>query len=67
MTINPKFTSSETRSKEDQDRQEVYNLIDITFLNIALILIAFTFFLLLVYLFHETATVWLLFLEDCRL
>ena len=67
MTINHGSPSKEKRSKEEQDRQEISNLIDVTILNIALILIAFTFFVLLVYLFHETATVWLSFLEDCRL
>ena len=67
MTINQKIPSNEERSKEEQDRQEIYDLIDITLLNLALSIIAFTIFILLVYLFHETATVWLLLLEDSRL
>ena len=67
MTINQKIPSNEERSKEEQDRQEIYDLIDITLLNLALSLIAFTIFILLVYLFNETATVWLLLLEDSRL
>ena len=66
MTINPPASAKQSRSQEEEDRQELFEIIDITIINLALIAIALIALLLLALLFNKTATVWLLLLEDCR-
>ena len=66
MAINPSASAKPSRSQQEEDRQELYEIIDITIINLALFAIALTALLLLAFLFNKTATVWLLLLEDCR-
>ena len=63
MNSNHQDHPNEPRDKDEEDLQELINLIDITLINVALIFTAFLLFLILVSIFHETATVWLLFLR----
>ena len=66
MAINPPASTKQSRTQEEEDRQELFEIIDITIINLALIAIALIALLLLALLFNKTATVWLLLLEDCR-
>ena len=66
MAINPQASTKRSRAQEEEDRQELFEIIDITIINLALIAIALIALILLALLFNKTATVWLLLLEDCR-
>ena len=66
MAINSSASAKTTRTQQEEDRQEIYELIDITLINLALFAIALLALLLLAFLFNKTATVWLLLLKDCR-